>query len=70
MSNDGANFFRENNKAAQALGKPRINEELLTYAVDGHKEWTKTIKAPIFECNGEFIGVLGIGRDITERKKN
>ena len=69
VSNDEAEFFRKNDKAAEALGKPRMNEELLTFSYDGHKEWTETIKAPMYEKNGKFIGILGIGRDITERKK-
>jgi diguanylate cyclase (GGDEF)-like protein/PAS domain S-box-containing protein len=69
VSKEEADFFRENDKAAEVLGKPRINEELLTYSIDGHKEWTETIKAPMYGYNAEFIGVLGIGRDITERKR-
>ncbi|MCU7836628.1 MAG: PAS domain S-box protein [gamma proteobacterium symbiont of Taylorina sp.] len=60
VSKDIADVFRKNDKAAEALGQPRTNEEQLTYASDGHKEWVETIKAPMYELNGDYIGVLGI----------
>ncbi len=40
------------------------------YADDGHKEHLETIKTPVFDADGHLKGVLGIARDITERKKN
>ena len=63
-----ANFFREKDKAAMAAGRPSMNEEELTFADDGHTELVETIKTPMYDENGALIGVLGIGRDITERK--
>lgn len=64
-----ADFFREHDKRAMAMGKPSKNEEEVVFAVDGHHEILETIKTPMFNDDGELIGVLGIGRDITERKK-
>jgi two-component system sensor histidine kinase/response regulator len=64
-----ADFFRRNDLAAIAAGKPTMNEEQVTYADDGHTEYLETIKTPIYSNEGQFIGVLGIGRDITERKR-
>ncbi|HET6459642.1 MAG TPA: PAS domain S-box protein, partial [Syntrophales bacterium] len=43
-------------------------EEWITFADDGHRALLETIKAPMYDDLGMFIGVLGIGRDITERK--
>ena len=63
-----ADFFRENDRKAMAAGKPTINEELVPFADDGHKIYLETIKAPMYDNNGKLVGVLGIGRDITERK--
>lgn len=63
-----ADFFRQKDKEAVLAGKPSINEEEVTFP-DGHKEIIETIKTPIYENNGALIGVLGIGRDITQRKK-
>ncbi len=48
-------------------GKPTMNEEQLTFADDGHTELVETIKTPMYTSDGELIGVLGIGRDITDR---
>jgi PAS domain S-box-containing protein len=63
-----ATFFRRNDLAAMAAGKPTVNEELITFP-DGHSEVLETIKTPIFESDGKLIGVLGIGRDITKHKQ-
>lgn len=64
-----ADSFRRNDKIAMAAGRSSTNEEELTYADDGHSELNETIKTPMFDTNGELIGILGIARDITERKK-
>ena len=64
-----ADFFRENDRLAMEQGGPRMNEEEITYADDGHTELLETIKSPMFDGKGTLIGVLGVGRDITLRKK-
>ncbi|WP_407282313.1 PAS domain S-box protein [Methanolobus sp. WCC1] len=63
-----ADFFRQNDSAALEASEPSVNEELITYADDGHKEYLETIKSPMYDSTGKLIGVLGIGRDISERK--
>jgi PAS domain S-box-containing protein len=65
-----ADFFREKDKIAIATGKPSINEEEVIYADDGHKELLETIKTPMFSSDGNLIGVLGVARDITERRRS
>lgn len=62
-------FFRNHDKRAMMAAKPTINEEEITFANDGHKEYLETIKTPLYDNNNELIGILGIGRDITHRKK-
>lgn len=64
-----ADFFRSHDRKAIQLGGPSINEELLTFGSDGHQELTETIKSPVVAPDGTLIGVLGIGRDITDRKR-
>ena len=64
-----AEFFRANDRAAIDLGRPRVNEEEVTFAGDGHKEMLETIKTPMYDAHGVLIGVLGIARDITERRR-
>lgn len=63
-----ADLFRQNDQLAMAAGKPSTNEEELVFADDGHKEILETIKTPMRGSDGTIIGVLGIARDITERK--
>lgn len=42
---------------------------MITFADDGHIELLETIKTPVYSSTGKLIGVLGIARDITERKR-
>ncbi|MGD9825569.1 MAG: PAS domain S-box protein, partial [Desulfobacter sp.] len=65
-----ADFFKKMDLAAIRANEPCINEEEIVYAEDGHKEYLETIKTPVFDSEGNLKGVLGIARDITERKKN
>jgi PAS domain S-box-containing protein len=69
VDKDLADFFREKDKAAMVAGRPSMNEEEITYADDGHKELLETIKTPMFDHNSKLIGVLGVGHDITDRKR-
>ncbi len=64
-----ADFFRQHDLAAMAKGGPSMNEELLRFASDGHEELTETIKTPVLDSNAKVLGVMGIGRDITQRAK-
>jgi PAS domain S-box-containing protein len=61
-----ARFFRANDLAALSAEAPRRNDEWVTFASDGHRELLQTTKAPIRDHTGQLIGVLGIGRDMTE----
>ncbi len=62
-----ADFFREHDQRAMAVGGPSKNEEQITFADDGQKVFLETIKTPMFDTDGTLIGILGIGRNITER---
>jgi PAS domain S-box-containing protein len=64
-----ADFFQENDRKAMKEGKPVSNEEWVTFAEDGHRVYLETIKAPMFDSLNKITGILGIGRDITQRKR-
>lgn len=64
-----ADFFRQHDRNAMAAGKPTMNEEWINFADDGHRAMLETIKSPIYDAEGQVTGVLGIARDITERKR-
>lgn len=49
--------------------KPEKYEADFTFADDGHTEQVELIKTSMFDSRGNLSGVLGIARDITERKK-
>ncbi|MBT9520245.1 MAG: PAS domain S-box protein [Dechloromonas sp.] len=61
-----ARFFRANDLAALLAKGPCRNDEWVTFASDGHRELLETTKAPIHDSAGHLIGVLGIGRDMTQ----
>ncbi|MFH1518783.1 MAG: PAS domain S-box protein, partial [Pseudomonadota bacterium] len=63
-----ADFFREHDRKAMSMGKPSSNEEWITFAADGRRALLDTIKTPIYDTGGRLLSVLGISRDITERK--
>ena len=49
-------------------GKEYNGEECLTFA-NGDTCWFRTTKVPLRDDSGKIIGLAGINRDITERKK-
>ncbi len=69
VSKELADFFRENDRCAIEAGGPSVNEETITFAEDGHSEMLEVIKTPMYDPEGDIVGVLGIARNITERKK-
>ncbi|MDK2940408.1 MAG: hypothetical protein PWQ51_2573 [Methanolobus sp.] len=48
--------------------RPNINEELITFP-DGTKRLFETYKAPLYTEKEEFVGTMGISRDITLQRK-
>ena len=50
-------------------GLPLINREELVTTTDGGQAWLLTTKVPWRDHRGETIGLVGIGHDITERKR-
>jgi PAS domain S-box-containing protein len=64
-----ADLFIDNDRKAMAADGPRINEEWLTFAEGGHHGLYETIKTPMRDDAGNLIGVLGIAREVTERKR-
>ncbi|MBP7901091.1 MAG: PhnD/SsuA/transferrin family substrate-binding protein, partial [Gammaproteobacteria bacterium] len=67
VDKETADFFRKHDLHAFEAGKAITNEELLTFA-DGHQELCETVKIPMFDEQNQFIGILGVAHDITQRK--
>jgi len=64
-----ADFFRKNDQKAIAANGPSVNEEELTFAETGYTGIFETIKTPLHDAHRNLVGVLGIARDINERKR-
>jgi PAS domain S-box-containing protein len=64
-----ADFFREHDKNAMNTTKTLINEEWVTYASNKKRVLLDTSKKAMQDEEGNIIGVLGIGHDVTQRKR-
>lgn len=64
-----ATLFREMDQIMMNEKKSRRNEEIVTYP-DGREVYLETLKTPYYDDNGKILGLIGISRDITDRKKS
>ena len=62
-----ADRYREDEKAVMEKGEPVTKIE--NTGQKGEERWNHTTKIPIFDDEGDVIGIAGINRDFTERKK-
>lgn len=62
-----ADFFREQDRLMLASEGPRSNEERVGYP-DGRQVLLDTLKTPFHGPDGEILGIVGVSRDITDRK--
>lgn len=60
-------FFADDISVIQG-GQPVINREEKVVRPDGETRWLLTSKIPWRDASGKIIGLVGIGRDITDRK--
>ena len=65
---DVASAMRQHDEAVMAGGTPIQLEE--TFLVAGEARVFLTLKAPLRDGSSRVIGILGISRDITERKRS
>ena len=64
-----ASKFQEDDDVVLRSGKPIVNREEVLVAPDADTvHWMSTTKVPLRNRSGQAVGVIGIGRDITERK--
>ncbi|MCX6151902.1 MAG: PAS domain S-box protein [Ignavibacteriales bacterium] len=63
-----ASQFHSDEQAVIKSGKPLINREEPMDDVSGATRWNLTSKVPLLDNEGNIIGIVGLGREITERK--
>jgi PAS domain S-box-containing protein len=61
-------FFADDQKVIKT-GQPIINREEFVIDKQEQKQWLLTTKIPLRDENNQTIGLVGIGRNITEQKK-
>ena len=64
-----ADFFQQKDREAIAAGATRANEEWITLVETGQVVLLEVLKTPIYDADGTLLGVLGIGRDVTEHRR-
>jgi PAS domain S-box-containing protein len=62
-----ADFLAE--KELFATGKPIVNQEHFTPEALGGPRWSLVTKAPHYDAENKIVGLVGVNRDITERKR-
>ena len=64
-----ANYWHEKDREAIKAAEPLIYEQWISPGGNGRSRLLEIRKVPMFSADHDLIGVLGIARDITERKR-
>ncbi len=64
-----ADFFSEREKAAIDAMRICVNDEWVISPATGQRVLLETRRLPVFDAHGVVTGVLGVARDITERRR-
>ena len=68
IGQDLASFHKKSDIKTIHNNAPQINEEYLSFADGSYEGVFETIKTPMYDDKNQITGVLGIARDIQERK--
>jgi PAS domain S-box-containing protein len=64
-----AEHYHQDDLQVMRSGKPLINREEESVDGEGNSHWLLTTKVPLFDKDGNVEGLVGIARDITQRKR-
>jgi PAS domain S-box-containing protein len=64
-----ARQYYEDDQSMMQSGQPLNREEPVVNPRTGEKRWLQTTKVPLRDKQGAVVGLIGISRDITERKQ-
>jgi PAS domain S-box-containing protein len=67
FNKSSAEFLREDEQIMLDAGGPRHDEKWISYP-DGRRVLVDTLMAPLRDEHAAIIGVVGVSRDVTERK--
>ena len=63
-----AQGFRDTELAIMSSGRAKVDVVELNLNKDGSTKWVLMTKLPLRNLQGEIVGLLGVGRDVTARK--
>jgi PAS domain S-box-containing protein len=64
-----ADFYVKCDRAVMDSGKPLLNIEETQLQADGKEAVLLTSKVPLYDAEGQTVGIIGIYTDITQRKR-
>jgi diguanylate cyclase (GGDEF)-like protein/PAS domain S-box-containing protein len=67
---DAAQQYRNDEQAVIETGIPLLKHEEIVVDNIGARRWFSSIKTPLRDETGAILGIAGLGRDITEEKKD
>lgn len=65
---NAAAYYADDQSVIQS-GKPVVNKEETILDKEGKKHWYSTSKLPLRDEQGRIIGLVGVGKEITEQKR-
>jgi PAS domain S-box-containing protein len=68
FARETAEFFHEHDRLTLEHLESRHDQELIDYP-DGRRILADTLRTPVRDEQGALVGLLGVGRDVTERKR-
>ncbi len=66
---DAAAAYHADDQSVVQTGQPMLNKGEFLVDKEGKEHWFSTSKLPLRDEQGRIIGLVGVGRDITERKR-
>lgn len=66
---DIAAQFQATEQEILRIGKPQEGVEERSVDAEGNEKWLSTTKVPYHDAQGNIVGLVGIGHDITARKQ-
>jgi len=64
-----ANLYFADDQAVIQTGESLLNREEPSIGLNGDSVWISTSKVPVRDSTGQITGLVGIGHDVTERKR-
>ena len=68
IESERAKIFHKMDVEAMTKGEAIFSDEWTVVDNEGTRAFVETVKTPVHDANGKFMGVLGIGHDMTHRK--